>query len=175
MTERIIEITEHPTTERAVSTTEDIFETKVHLVNITEEIVENTEIYCQTKSVIDQKLIDFEGSDLVKGLALPQLPIDCKKHLEIFSEKFHKILRKKFVAKGFDIATFECIYDNVVMRGYESLRYKTSTIKYFLQHKENVVSNDDEAMLNRNLAEIDSRKKGIIKTSYRLCTTDDEE
>lgn len=133
------------------------------------------EVYCQVKTVVEQKLIDFEGSGFVKKIVWPRLEVDCAKQLEIFSEVFHQVLRFKFLLKGFDLATYECIYDNVVIRGYETLRYKTNAIKYFLHDMKNFISDEDEKLLNRNLAEIELQKTKIIKTSHNLCTADDDE
>lgn len=137
--------------------------------------LETPETFCQVKSVIDQKLIGFEGSDLVKNIFWPKVKVDCKQQLEVFSEKFHKLLRVKFLDKGFDLATYECIYDNVVIRGYETLRYKTNAIKYFLKEMTNDTTDKDQQMLSRNLAEIEARKNSIIKTSHSLCTTENNE
>lgn len=197
----LLEIPVPPTTESTLESTEAIIEQKLL---VTERIIKNTEpaistteksvpavttvsstkekdeldkpeVYCQVKTVFEQKLIDFGGSEVSNKIVWPRSDVDCKMQLEIFSEVFHQVLRFKFLLKGFDLATYECIYDNVVIRGYETLRYKTNAIKYFLQDMKNVVSDEDEKLLNKNLAEIESQKVSIIKTSHNLCTDDDDE
>jgi hypothetical protein len=99
----------------------------------------NTDMYCQTELVINEKLLDVANpvNTYTSILGDDIKDIDCEAILKEYVIRVHKRLRKDFRKKGAAFKSLNCFMSRIEELGYDKMRMKFNAL-YGLELEKNV-------------------------------------
>lgn len=126
-------------------------------------------LYCQAKSVVDRKLMNFEESDLNTFITLMHLktPFDCVSTENLYVNRIHEKLLADIKSQGHDESKISCIFKNVLNLDFDQMHYKYSTLIYLKRYRSDLTS---EGVFKENQFDLKLETKKKMEESANLCS-----
>lgn len=126
-------------------------------------------LYCQAMSVVNQKLMNLEESDLNTFIKLIHLktPFDCESTEKSYIDRIHEKLKEDIKSLGHDVSKIICIFKNVLSLDFDLMHYKHNTLVYLKRYRSDLTS---EPVFKNNQFDLKAETQKKIEKSVELCS-----